>query len=390
MKVTARGWGLLAAGVVTAMLATSLQSLTAARIGALLAAITLVSLLWGALVRRFRSSDGLRRTTTPQTWQVDEPATVELVITGGQLPPWSSLRERVPTSLQRQSSAANAYQVRPTERGRVHLGPAVLHRSDPLALVQWKQEYGERTEVLVWPRVEPVAASVLAHSIEATSPRPHGTPQRTLEDLTVREYRRGDDLHRVHWRSTARHGELMVRHDEPTTTRVIDVLLVLSARRDEATEWAVSAAASIALALIQDDYTIRVLATSDGAVHRMQTKSGHDVLDVLALADATGDRVPELAGEVMRGSAAAVLAVLDRPERADIEALLPIGATHRCAAVALVPGGSGDGRGGSRYTRAEASRAVAMLRSGQWRVEAVTELGPIDDAWQLQQEGGAA
>src|SRR5690606_23901969 len=116
-------------------------------------------------------------------------------------------------------------------------GPAILQRSDPLHVTTWRTPVGASSEMIVWPRPAPVGDDVLAHALEATAPVPHGTPQRTLEDLTVREYRRGDDLHRVHWRSSARHGELMVRHDEPTTTRVLDVLLVLSDQADEIAEW---------------------------------------------------------------------------------------------------------------------------------------------------------
>lgn len=80
----------------------------------------------------------------------------------------------------------------------------------------------------------------------------------------------GDDLRRVHWKSTARTGELMVRREEqPWESRATVVLDTRAAghRGDGPTasfEWAVSAAASIAVHLRQAGYKLR-LVTGSGA-----------------------------------------------------------------------------------------------------------------------------
>ena len=91
----------------------------------------------------------------------------------------------------------------------------------------------------------------------------------SAEDVTVREYRRGDDLRRVHWRSSARTGELMVRREEqPWQSRAT---LFLDNRTHahrghgaaSSLEYAVSAAASVALHLAQRGFMVR-LVTADG------------------------------------------------------------------------------------------------------------------------------
>ncbi len=73
------------------------------------------------------------------------------------------------------------------------------------------------------------------------------------DDIATREYRDGDDLRRVHWRSTAKRGELMVRREEQPRQMRATVLLDARARGHRGDgpassfEWAVSAAASVAV-----------------------------------------------------------------------------------------------------------------------------------------------
>ena len=72
------------------------------------------------------------------------------------------------------------------------------------------------------------------------------------EFLTLREYELGDDLRRVHWRSTARTGELMIRQDEARwRSRAAVVLDVQPGGHDaESFEVAVEAAASVTARLV--------------------------------------------------------------------------------------------------------------------------------------------
>ena len=106
------------------------------------------------------------------------------------------------------------------------------------------------------------------------------------DDVGTREYRHGDDLRRVHWRSTARYGELMVRREEqPWQSRAHAAARHPRRPRTAATgrrrrfEWAVSAAASIGVHLAPRGYTVRLL-TDTGGQHRRRRRrpdSGTDV-----------------------------------------------------------------------------------------------------------------
>ncbi len=75
--------------------------------------------------------------------------------------------------------------------------------------------------------------------------------------MIPRGYRYGDDLRRVHWRSTARYGELMVRREEqPQRARctvLLDTRVVAyeGAGPDSAFEWAVSGAASVLVHMLE-------------------------------------------------------------------------------------------------------------------------------------------
>ena len=90
--------------------------------------------------------------------------------------------------------------------------------------------------------------------------------------MIPRGYRHGDDLRRVHWRSTARYGELMVRREEQPHRARCTVLLdtrrdaYFGAGPDSAFEWAVSGAASVATHMLERGYAVRLLTDTGTSV----------------------------------------------------------------------------------------------------------------------------
>lgn len=153
-----------------------------------------------------------------------------------------------------------SYEVLLQRRGVCELGPVRLTLSDPLRL--WEEEWvcGEIAEVYVLPKLLAARGFSLGAGYTGVWPgevlsRRSG---RGYEFYGVREYAPGDELRRVNWRVTARHGKLMV--NERVEERVTDALIVvdagllgvLSAREaEELVEAEASLAASLALHLLR-------------------------------------------------------------------------------------------------------------------------------------------
>ncbi|MEH1128198.1 DUF58 domain-containing protein [Micromonospora sp. CPCC 206061] len=182
----------------------------------------------------------------------------------------------------------------PTERrGVIPVGPLRVTRRDALGLVSLARSHGDTAKVWVHPRIHLLTAvpAGVARSLDGRVDKvPHGTI--TFDSL--REYVVGDELRRVHWRTSAKVGELMVREDLDTSLPRIVVLL--DDRADahpklidgsggtaETFESACEAAASIVAAAVREDIPVTLQMASGGG------SGGGDFLDRLAEAELHGD-----------------------------------------------------------------------------------------------------
>ena len=152
------------------------------------------------------------------------------------------------------------------------------------------RRYGGSTTVWVRPRIHPIAAVPvgLSRSMDGRVDRvPHGS----ITFAALREYVVGDDLRHVHWRTSARVGELMVREHVDTSLPRVVVLLDDRAEAhvpmiaDESTfEAACEAAASVLVAAYREDVHVEIQLVSGTA-----SAVGHGdvgpLLDLLAEAD---------------------------------------------------------------------------------------------------------
>jgi uncharacterized protein (DUF58 family) len=160
----------------------------------------------------------------------------------------------------------------PTERrGVIQVGPATTVHGDPLGLVRRTMEWTEQTELFVHPlttSLEPLGAGLL-RDLEGQV-----TPDLSMSDLAfhaLREYQPGDDRRYIHWRSTAKHGRLLVRQFLDTRRShlavVVDTSPEVYTGEDEAVELAISCAASLAVRSILDEQDTTVVC-SDQRISR--------------------------------------------------------------------------------------------------------------------------
>ncbi|WP_402462052.1 DUF58 domain-containing protein [Isoptericola aurantiacus] len=151
----------------------------------------------------------------------------------------------------------------PTHRRAViPLGPVRSVRADPLGLLRRELQWTEPEELLVHPRTMPLSGSStgLLHDLEGRV-----TPDISDSDVSfhaLRDYVPGDDRRHIHWKSTARTGQLMVRQFEET--RRSRLAVILSTRSDDYAdpdefELAVSVCGSLGLQAIREDGGLAVM-----------------------------------------------------------------------------------------------------------------------------------
>lgn len=159
-----------------------------------------------------------------------------------------------------------AYLLPAERRGVYSLGPLLLERSDAFGLASSRTEVAPVTELTVYPRVDDISPLPYTMGQDPLAGTDHPTTLGPAGDelYALRAYEVGDDLRRVHWKSTAKLGELMIRQDEmPWQGRATVVLdLRRAVHTTESLEMAVSAAASIITASWHHRALLRLVTTS--------------------------------------------------------------------------------------------------------------------------------
>ncbi|MFE2561580.1 DUF58 domain-containing protein [Streptomyces sp. NPDC059352] len=411
--LTTRGRSFLAAGVAAAVCAYVLGQADLLRVGLLLAALPLICVL---VLHRTRYRVAASRRLTPQRVEAGAEARVQLRMENVSKLPTGllMLQDHVPYMLgprprfvlDRVEAGGRrevSYRVRSDLRGRFPLGPLQLRLNDPFGMCELTRAFSAYDTLTVVPRTEALPPVKLAG--EATG---YGDGhQRSLalagdDDVIPRTYRHGDDLRRVHWRSTARYGELMVRREEQPQRARCTVLL--DTRRvayqgtgpDSAFEWAVSGAASSLVHMLERGYAVRLLTDtgsavpgegSDGFAGSAQDSADTAglMMDTLAIVDHSEGAGLSRASDVLRGGNEGLLIAFLGDLDEEQTALTARMRGRTGAAVAFVLD-SGTWLTGGAVAGAVEDR-VRQLREAGWTALAVPAGAKVADLW--QQAAGA-
>ena len=173
-------------------------------------------------------------------------------------------------TIERNGRRELTYSLRSDLRGTFEIGPLQMRVADCFGLVELSQSLSGRTRFVVTPRVVPLARTVISRSWAGEGEgRSRLASTAGEDDVIPRAYRDGDELRRVHWRSTARYGELMVRREEQRWRNKATVLLDARASAHMGSgagssfEAAVSAAASVGVHIAQEGLTGQFVTESE-------------------------------------------------------------------------------------------------------------------------------
>jgi uncharacterized protein (DUF58 family) len=413
--LTSRGRSFLASGIAALLMAFLLGENDLFRIGVL---VTALPLLAAMVVARTRYRLSCARRLDPPRAEVGGEATVTLRLENVTRLPTGLLliEDTVPYALgvrprfvldrvEPRGVREIDYRVRSDLRGRYTIGPLSIRIADPFGLVELTRSFTISDTLVVTPHV-----AALPH-VRLSGEWTGGGDSRTRsvaaagdDDVAPREYRQGDDLRRVHWRSTARYGELMVRREEQQWQSRGALLLDTRrhAHRGEGPrssfEVAVSAAASIGVHLAHEGLGLR-LVTDQGAEHLTDSGLSYSLLDTLAMVRHSPARSLEMGISALRsgggdGLIVAVLGAMDAEEARELARLRHSGITGVAVLLDVSTWESRD------RAAEENHQAVQTVLAGYgWRIVNLPAGTSIASVWQdaanrgryaLNPTGGAA
>ncbi len=390
--LTLRGHAFIAAGAMAILCAVLLGQSALSRVGVLAVTLPLIA---AVVIGRRRFALTVERSVEPRIVAAGQPARVDLAVattgrtsTGAVLvedvvPYALGTRSRfVLQGLGRKWRRTVTYQVRSDVRGHFVIGPMTMRIADPFGLVELRRTFPGTATVVVTPRTVPLPRIPLGGGWSGSGEhRPQAFAAGSAEDVSVREYRRGDELRRVHWPSSARVGELMVRREEQPWEARATVLLDnrLRSHRGQGLassfEAAVSVAASVIAHLSDAGYAVR-LATADGADPGLVDHPSA-MLERLALIQGTQRPLLDVAwsGDHYRGGM--VVAVLGSTESVDVAALRRIRHDAGAALAITLDVEQWSGHAAAGSTPPDAVPAAGL----GWRAVRVGPRDRLDQAW---------
>lgn len=275
--------------------------------GVMLAIVGIGALLPARSIRNLQIS---RQAIDPIS--AGEECAIELLLKNPTAQPKSLLqvRDNLPVELAKPSSGAIElipaqsefswqYRLQPDQRGIYRWETIELRTAAPLGLFWARRTFSLPAKLVVYPTVLPLARCPLLDRIGRESSLQiqgdiHAQGASEGVTRTLRPYRWGDPTRLVHWRTSARYGELRVRELETfTSTQAIAIALDLAAAwRSEDFEQAVIAAASLYFYALRQQRPVSLWTGATGSVRGQQAVL--ETLAAIVLSQIVVERSPDV------------------------------------------------------------------------------------------------
>lgn len=398
LHFTTRGVGMASLGLAIAILGVGFATDVLVYIGMTMVCAVAVSVVWVWIASRtfVRSRPHLHRSVAPYPLTAGKPGRLIEVMRVAGARRITNLNVRVQVapelthgpdpraSIERGHAALTMRcDLHPRTRGRWEVGPVLVRSASPFGLTFVDTPVGTTESITVWPPVVDLSGTVellMGHAENIA----RGARAPSADDVSLREYRDGDDLRRVHWPSSARRGTMVVRSDEHAGRRRATII-VDPPSAPEAVEHVIILAASVAASVLTCDHPARLVgagldpATARYLGERDTDAARHELLnhtvdlraaESRAAASADLVRCAQLAAEESRWAEVTV-AIVEPLAQAALLALAPLGETGRAWAIV---------RADSRHDE-HAEQTVTELRRAGWRAVTASVHEEVEQVW---------
>jgi uncharacterized protein (DUF58 family) len=392
-SLTTRGRSFMAAGGAAMVCGLAIPEPDLVRVGALLIILPLVSAM---MARRSRYRLSCSRRLDPPRVPAGQPTMVTArlenlsrlrttVLLAEDVTPYS-LGSRPRFVLEEIEPLGNrelTYQIRSDTRGKFTIGPLRIRIADTFGLVEINRSFSTTSTLVVTPKIFPLPRASAPSSWLGEGEGGMRTISAIGEDdAAPRAYQDGDGLRRVHWRSTARYGELMVRREEHQWRNSASVFLdtrrsAHSGTGSSATfEFAVSAAASVGTHLAGEGFRARLI-TEAGEIAPRGTFQD-TLLDMLAVISPSRSVSVAPGATALANAGGQLIAVLGRlsPDDASLLAASRRGNAPAMALLLTVSAWTSDA------VPDDTAQAAEILSHAGWRVAVVSAGTQLAAAWQ--------
>ena len=392
-SLTTRGRSFMAAGGAAMVCGLAIPQPDLIRVGALLVILPLVSALIAGRSRyRLSCSRRLDPPRVPAGQSTVVTARVENVsrlrtgvLLAEDVTPYSlgSRPRFVLDEIEPGGHRELSYQIHPDTRGKFTIGPLRVRVADAFGLVEISRSFSTTSTLVVTPKIFPLPRATASSSWLGEGDGGMRTISAIGEDdAAPRLYQDGDGLRRVHWKSTARYGELMVRREEHQWRNSASVFLdtrrsAHSGRGPSATfEFAVSAAASIGAHLSGEGFRARLITDAGEIAPRGTFQDS--LLDMLAVISPSSHAGLRSGTSALASAGGQLIAVVGRlsPDDASSLAASRRGNAPAMALLLAVSAWATDS------VPPDVARTAEILAAAGWRVAVVTASTPLASAWQ--------